>query len=46
MEGLNISFQKTNKALTKEVMFELVLSYRLSEKADEESFMENSSVMI
>lgn len=43
MEGLNISFQKTNKVLTKEVIFELVLAIALSEKADEESFMEDSS---
>ena len=46
MDDLNISFQKTNKFLTKEVTFELVLSYHLSEKAEEESFMEDSSVMI
>lgn len=46
MDDLNISFQKTNKVLTKEVIFELVLSYHLSEKAEEESFMEDSSVMI
>lgn len=46
MDDLNISFQKTNKVLTKEVTFELVLSYHLSEKAEEESFMEDSTVMI
>lgn len=44
MEGLNISFQKTNKALTKKVIFELVLSYRLSEKADKEFYLWKTAV--
>lgn len=46
MDNLNISFQKTNKVLTKEVIFQLVFSYRLSENAEEKSFMKDSSVMM
>ena len=33
MEGLNISFQKTNKVLTKEVIFELDMFYLLGTEA-------------
>lgn len=39
VEVLNISFQKSNRILTKEVIIELVVKGCLSEKAEKRSFL-------
>lgn len=48
VEVLNISFQKSNRVLTKEVVIELVVKGCLSEKAGKRSFLKekkNTHVM-